>query len=54
MAFIVKNHQKYRMNTINLKHEIYVGADNRQSLVDLFVPSNFNQKVIIFSHGFMG
>lgn len=54
MAFIVKNHQKYRMNTINLKNEIYVGADNRQSLVDLFVPTNFNQKVIIFSHGFMG
>ena len=39
---------------MKLTNEIYIGANNRESLIDLFIPENFNHKVIIFSHGFMG
>lgn len=37
-----------------LNNQIYSGADGRESLIDLSIPENFNQKIIIFSHGFMG
>ena len=39
---------------IERKNEIYIGADNRQSLVDLIVPDPNNGKLIVFAHGFMG
>ncbi len=42
------------MKALNLKNEIYIGADGRESLVDFEVPNNFNGKIILFVHGFMG
>jgi pimeloyl-ACP methyl ester carboxylesterase len=33
---------------------IYTGSNNRQSLIDLIVPKNFNGELIVFVHGFMG
>jgi pimeloyl-ACP methyl ester carboxylesterase len=39
---------------IQLNNEIYIGSDNRKSLLDLTIPDNFNSKIILFSHGFMG
>ena len=39
---------------IERKNEIYIGADKRQSLVDIIVPDSSNGKLIIFAHGFMG
>lgn len=33
---------------------IYTGSNNRQSLIDLVIPSNFNGELIVFVHGFMG
>ena len=36
------------------KNEQYIGADNRSSLFDLTIPENWNKKLIIFSHGYMG
>lgn len=37
-----------------VKNEIYVGADGRKSLFDLEIPTNWNNKLIIFIHGYMG
>ena len=42
------------METLNLKNEQFVGSNNRKSLVDLFIPKNFNDKLIVFIHGYMG
>ena len=36
------------------KNERYLGASQRESLYDLAIPSNWNKKLIIFSHGYMG
>jgi len=33
---------------------IYSGSNNRQSLIDLIIPENFNGELIVFVHGFMG
>ena len=32
----------------------YTGSNNRKSLIDLEIPSNFNGELIVFAHGFMG
>ena len=42
------------MNAINLKNQIYTGADGRQSLIDLTIPENFNNQLMVFIHGYMG
>jgi hypothetical protein len=42
------------MNAINLKNQIYTGTDGRQSLIDLTIPENFNNQLMIFIHGYMG
>lgn len=36
------------------KNERYLGASQRESLYDLVIPENWNAKLIIFSHGYMG
>jgi uncharacterized protein len=36
------------------KNERYLGASQRESLYDLAIPLNWNKKLIIFSHGYMG
>lgn len=52
------------MNFLNLKFQIsimkkitnayYIGSENRKGLIDLEIPANFNQKIIVFVHGYMG
>lgn len=42
------------MKAIQLTNQIYTGAQGRKSLVDLEIPENFNQQLIIFIHGYMG
>ena len=42
------------MKTISLKNQKYNGANGRPSLCDLEVPANWNKKLIIFLHGYMG
>ncbi|MBL1278926.1 MAG: prolyl oligopeptidase family serine peptidase [Fluviicola sp.] len=37
-----------------LKNQIYTGANSRQSLYDLTIPENWNKKLIVFIHGYMG
>ena len=37
-----------------LINQIYKGAVGKGSLVDLCIPENFNNKLIVFIHGFMG
>lgn len=37
-----------------LKNQIYIGSNGRESLVDLIIPDQFNGKIIVFAHGFMG
>lgn len=32
----------------------YTGSNNRKSLIDLKIPTNFNGEMIVFVHGFMG
>jgi uncharacterized protein len=36
------------------KNEIYYGANQRPSLVDLTIPKSYSGKLILFVHGFMG
>lgn len=42
------------MQVVNKQNQIYLGADNKESLFDISIPSNWNNKVVIFVHGFMG
>jgi pimeloyl-ACP methyl ester carboxylesterase len=42
------------MKTINYKNHTFVGASKRLSLIDLVIPTDFNGKMILFIHGFMG
>lgn len=42
------------MVTMKIVNEIYEGADGRQSLFDITIPENWNNRLIIFIHGFMG
>lgn len=42
------------MNAINLKNQHFSGAANKQSLIDLVIPGDYNGKMILFIHGFMG
>jgi pimeloyl-ACP methyl ester carboxylesterase len=37
-----------------MKNLIYLGSNNRESLIDFEIPNNFNQEIIVFVHGFMG
>lgn len=36
------------------KNKIYRGADNKESLYDITMPVNWNNKCVIFIHGYMG
>ena len=42
------------MQTLSLRDEQYVGASEKTSLYDLNIPDNWNRKLLIFSHGYMG
>ncbi|MFT5859086.1 MAG: pimeloyl-ACP methyl ester carboxylesterase [Flavobacteriaceae bacterium] len=42
------------MERISIRNERYTGANNRESLYDLTIPENWNDKVIVFIHGYMG
>ncbi|MFM7667826.1 MAG: alpha/beta hydrolase family protein [Bacteroidota bacterium] len=35
-------------------NEKYLGSKNREALIDLEIPANFNRKVLVFVHGYMG
>lgn len=37
-----------------LKNASYIGSAGRESLLDLIVPENWNGKIILFIHGYMG
>ena len=37
-----------------LKNCIYKGSEERESLYDLTIPENFNGKLVVFIHGYMG
>lgn len=39
---------------MKIQNDIYTGAQNRKSLIDLEIPEEFNGEIIIFIHGFMG
>ena len=34
--------------------ETYRGSAGREALIDLCIPENFNQKIVVFIHGYMG
>jgi pimeloyl-ACP methyl ester carboxylesterase len=42
------------MGTRTIENAIYTGAAGRKALVDLNIPPEFNGKIIVFIHGFMG
>lgn len=42
------------MKEINSRNQVYIGSNNRESLVDLTIPPCFNGKLIVFIHGYMG
>ena len=42
------------MKAIQITNGIYTGSAGRKSLFDLEVPSDWNKRVVIFVHGFMG
>lgn len=42
------------MDAINIKNQVYSGAERRKSLVDLTIPAEFNNQLIVFIHGYMG
>ena len=37
-----------------MKNAIYIGSNNRQSLIDFEIPEKFNEEIVVFIHGFMG
>ena len=47
--------QSVLMNSvISIKNEVYQGAMNKLSLFDLETPADWNGKLIVFIHGYMG
>lgn len=42
------------MKALNYHNHTFIGASNRSSLIDLIIPEDFNGKMILFIHGFMG
>jgi pimeloyl-ACP methyl ester carboxylesterase len=38
----------------SLTNQIYRGADGRESVYDLAIPENWNNKLVVFIHGYMG
>jgi pimeloyl-ACP methyl ester carboxylesterase len=42
------------MRALKRTNERFEGANSKQSLLDIEIPSKWNGKVVIFSHGFMG
>ena len=38
----------------SIKNAVYVGAEGKKSLYDLDIPENWNGKLIVFLHGYMG
>ena len=42
------------MLSTNIQNAIYTGSAGRKSLYDLEIPENFNGKLIVFIHGYMG
>ncbi|GAB5418071.1 MAG: hypothetical protein Crog4KO_31510 [Crocinitomicaceae bacterium] len=36
------------------KNQVYVGANGRESLYDVTIPENWNGRLILFIHGYMG
>ncbi len=42
------------MKSLVVKNAVYTGANGRDSLYDLEIPDNWNGKVVIFMHGYMG
>ncbi len=39
---------------MNLLNESYTGALDRKSLIDLEIPTQWNNEIVVFIHGFMG
>lgn len=39
---------------IQLIHQTFQGAANKSSLIDLHIPENWNQKMVLFIHGYKG
>lgn len=39
---------------MNIENAHYTGAAGRNSLIDLEIPSDWNEEVLVFIHGFMG
>lgn len=42
------------MNPLQVKNAVYTGASGRKSIYDLTIPENWNGKLIVFIHGYMG
>jgi uncharacterized protein len=38
----------------NIKNQTYTGSAGRENVYDLIIPSNFNQSIILFVHGYKG
>lgn len=39
---------------MKISNEKYLGSEKREALIDLEIPENFNQNILIFIHGYMG
>ena len=39
---------------MKISNSTYFGSNERQNLIDLIIPENFNGELIVFVHGFMG
>jgi len=39
---------------MNMNNEIYLGANNRKSLIDISLPKNETKEIVLFIHGYKG
>jgi uncharacterized protein len=42
------------MSLVSIQNQIFQGSANKKALFDLEIPSDFNKKLILFVHGYMG
>lgn len=42
------------MNAAFHLHDVYIGYNNRKSLIDIQLPENYSGQLVLFIHGFMG
>ena len=54
MIYLVNRINEIQLTQMKVKNEIYIGANNRRSLIDIEIPEGNNNELVLFVHGYKG